>query len=167
MFGSPLSRLPPAERPKPFAGGRSPPLRISSINIQGYSERYVSFSGGFATQTCADGGQSALVSAVVGHAELALIDWPHSVLGEIHQIVAHLVQPTGSLKTIVFVVVEVLLESLDFPFLVGSTGVKLFGSIVDGSTLLQPVGEEDTASVSTIAAETAVSFAGEVKESFV
>jgi hypothetical protein len=78
-----------------------------------------------------------------------------------------LVQPTGSLKAIVLVVVEVLLESLDFPFLVGSTGVKLFGSVVDGSTLLQPVGEEDTASVSTIAAETAVSFAGEVKESFV
>ena len=76
-------------------------------------------------------------------------------------------QSSWSLVGVVFVVVEVLLEAFDLPFLVGPILVELFSSIVGGSSLDKPVGEKNSAAVSAVTTEAAVLFLGEVQKSLV
>ena len=68
---------------------------------------------------------------------------------------------------IFFVPVEVLLSTFDLPFIIGSLFIQLLSSIVDSSSFLQPIGDQDAAAVRAIAAEAAVLLVWEVEEAFI
>jgi hypothetical protein len=63
--------------------------------------------------------------------------------------------------------VKILLSTFDLPLLIGSLCIKLLSSVVYSSSLGQPVTSQYTASVTTITAEAAIVFGGEIEVSFV
>lgn len=117
------------------------------------------------TQCCADGEGAALGSAVRGKLEDLGVDGTHSVVLEVHQVLRHLVESSWGLQGVVLVVVVIFLSALNFPFEVRPGRVELLGAVELGSSLDEPVGCDDAASVRAIAAEAAVVLLGEVQES--
>ena len=78
-----------------------------------------------------------------------------------------MVESSWGLEGIVLVIVVVFLSTFNLPFDVRPSRIDLFGSVVLGSTLHQPITRDDSASVGAVAAETAVILSWEVKESLI
>lgn len=78
-----------------------------------------------------------------------------------------MVESSWGLEGVVLVIVVVFLSTFNLPLDVRPSRIDLFGSVVLGSTLHQPITRDDSASVGAVAAETAVILSWEVKESLI
>lgn len=68
------------------------------------------------------------------------------------------------MESVVLVVIVIFLSSLDFPLDVGPSRIDLFGSVVLGPALDQPITRDNSASMGAVAAEAAIILSWEVEE---
>ena len=123
--------------------------------------------GHLVSQESTDCGQSALGGAVLGNGELALINRANINPGVVHVVFRDLQQSFGGFQGILLTPVEVFLASFNFPFVIGSLGVKLLSSVVNSPSLDEPILGQNATSVSAIAAETTILLLREIQESLV